>query len=139
MEHTPDTGRSGESGSMAAPNNNRRHSRVAVSDTAPGIKVYVQTATGGTDARTVRAHDLSSMGLSFHSPTPIAPNTRCTTVINHNGRPIRVIARVANCRADGDKGHMIGLRFTSLTPMATDEATPSLVREGQIDRILVDP
>lgn len=124
---------------MAAPNNNRRHDRVTVPDTAASIKIFVQSATGGTDARTVRAHDLSSMGMSFVSPTPITPGTRCTTVINHNGRPIRVVARVANCRADADKGHVIGLRFTSLTPMATDESLPSLVREGQIDRILVDP
>lgn len=123
---------------MAAPDNNRRHRRVAVSEAAPDIKVYVQGSTG-TDARTVRARDLSSMGMSFESPNPVPVGTRCTTIINHNGRPIRVIARVVNCRADGDKLHIIGLRFTSLTPMATDESVAPLVREGQIDRILVDP
>jgi hypothetical protein len=100
--------------------NNRKHERIAIKDDAPSLTVHLQAVTGLMDTRTVKAHDLSRTGMGFTDKSPVKVGTKCTIILQHRRRPMRIVGKVTNCRQLADKQHIIGVKFTSITPITVD-------------------
>jgi hypothetical protein len=116
----------------------RKNTRVAIQDDAPELKLTLQFVAGGTDTRTVRAHDLSKTGMGFVDRAPIPLGTKCVLMLFHQHRPLRVIGKVTNCRATGDAGHIIGVKFISITPVPSEAPGVELTNDPAVDRLMIE-
>lgn len=116
----------------------RKNVRVNIDDRAPEVKLTLQTTVGGTDTRTVRAYDLSKTGMGFADAKGIAVGTKCVLVLYHQRRPLRVIGKVTNCRPDETHGHIVGVKFTSITPVQGEMGGAELTNDPAIDRLMIE-
>jgi hypothetical protein len=116
----------------------RRFPRVKIAPEAPEVQMHLANVGGGTDSRRVRATDLSRSGMSFHSAGLLEEGTRCTILINHRQRPMRIIGRVVNAHRAEQGGYIVGVRFTSITPISAEGLSTPICDDPTVDRLLVD-
>lgn len=116
----------------------RKNIRVTIDEHAPEVKLTLQTIGGGTDTRTVRAYDLSRTGMGFVDAKGIAIGTKCVLILYHQRRPLRVIGKVTNCRPDKKHGHIVGVKFTSITPVQSETGGAELTNDPAIDRLMIE-
>lgn len=122
---------------MSNQHEHRKHPRVPIDARAPKVRLHLLNATGQTDSRLVRAIDLSRTGMAFVEPTPVAVGTSVTILLTHASKPLRIIGKVTNCRALPEGGHVMGVRFTSITPIPTENPPGPLTDDPLVDRLLV--
>lgn len=122
---------------MAEASENRRYPRVPIAKEAPKLKLHLVSKTGQTDTRVVRALDLSKAGMAFVDAAPVADGASVTIVLAHAGKSHRIIGKVTHCRALPDGAYSVGVRFVSITPIATDSPPAELTDSPLIDRLLI--
>lgn len=122
---------------MSTQHERRRHRRVAIASDATELSIALQSATGGSDLRTVQLRDVSASGMSFTAPKPIPVGTKISAVLSLHNRVTRVLGAVVSCRECGKDSRIVGVRFTSLNPMSGDVPAHPLGVEGQIDQLVV--
>jgi hypothetical protein len=119
--------------------NNRKYERVEIKGEAPSLTVHLQAVTGLMDTRTVKAHDLSRTGMGFTDKSPVKVGTKCTIILQHRRRPLRIVGKVTNCRQLPDKRHIIGVKFTSITPITVESPIQGddLTDDPLVDQLMI--
>lgn len=116
---------------------NRIHPRVDLPALDEPLVIHIQSDTGNTIQRSVTPLNLSRSGMAFVDAAPMKEDTRCILLLKHQGRCMRIIAKVANSRRNDDGGYTVGLKFTLITAVPPTTAGLVLTNNPMVGALLV--